>query len=136
MGKFITILVCGSRTFKDEAFMRNKLSNVIADLGDEATDVKLITGGAAGADTIAEKIGRGWKWEVSVFKADWTAEPKRAGYIRNQRMLDEGKPNLVLAFFGPAEDDSRGTSMMVDIARKAGVPGWSYRPHITPDPIP
>lgn len=42
---------------------------------------------------------------------------KAAGPIRNQRMLDEGKPDLVVAFPG-----GRGTADMVRRAKAAGVP--------------
>ena len=41
---------------------------------------------------------------------------KRAGPLRNQRMLDEGKPDLVVAFPGGG-----GTKDMVRRAVKAGV---------------
>ena len=36
-------------------------------------------------------------------------------------MLDDGKPDLVLAFFSDLKKKSRGTGMMVEIAKKAGV---------------
>lgn len=48
---------------------------------------------------------------------------KSAGPIRNQTMLDDGKPDLVLAFPG-----GRGTADMVAKAEKHGIPvrriGW------------
>jgi hypothetical protein len=40
----------------------------------------------------------------------------KAGPIRKQQMLDEGKPDLVVAFPG-----GRGTAHMVRIARAAGI---------------
>jgi hypothetical protein len=42
--------------------------------------------------------------------------PIGAGPIRNQRMLVEGKPDLVVAFPG-----GKGTAGMVTLARNAGV---------------
>ena len=50
------------------------------------------------------------------FAADWGTHGKAAGPIRNQRMLDEGRPDLVVAFPG-----GRGTADMVRRARAAGV---------------
>jgi hypothetical protein len=47
--------------------------------------------------------------------ADWSIG-RKAGPIRNQRMLDEHKPDLVVAFPG-----GRGTADMVRRARKSGV---------------
>ena len=46
---------------------------------------------------------------------DW-ALGRKAGPIRNQRMLDDGKPDLVIAFSG-----GKGTAGMMAIARRAGV---------------
>lgn len=44
-----------------------------------------------------------------------------AGAYRNQRMLDEGKPDMVLAFVDKRLFDSKGTSDMVTRAKKAGL---------------
>lgn len=44
--------------------------------------------------------------------------------MRNQRMLDEAAPDLVLAFRN--EGRSRGTDDMVRRAKKAGVPTVVY----------
>ena len=54
---------------------------------------------------------------LDVYPADWERYGLSAGYRRNRQMLEEGKPDLVVAFPG-----GKGTNMMVDIARKAGVP--------------
>jgi hypothetical protein len=48
--------------------------------------------------------------------AEWDRLGRKAGPIRNHRMLDEGKPDLVAAFPG-----GRGTSGMIALANKAGV---------------
>lgn len=50
------------------------------------------------------------------FPPDWDKYGNAAGPIRNQQMLDEGKPDLVVAFPG-----GRGTADMVNKARKAGI---------------
>jgi hypothetical protein len=47
----------------------------------------------------------------------WDELGKKAGPLPNQRMLDEGKPDLVVAFPGAG-----GTKDMVRRAVKAGVP--------------
>ena len=51
-----------------------------------------------------------------VYEAQWDKYGKAAGAIRNQQMLDEGKPELVVAFPG-----GRGTEDMVNRAKKAGL---------------
>lgn len=90
----------------------------------------LIHGGQEGADKhsglIAEKL-LGWpKEHILVFEAEWTKYGNPAGNIRNGRMLNEGKPDLVLAFHPDLWNVSRGTKHMVGIACIAGVPVLHY----------
>ena len=54
------------------------------------------------------------------FPADWKANPRAAGPIRNRQML-AAKPDMVVAFHKDLAT-SRGTKDMVTIARKAGIP--------------
>jgi hypothetical protein len=54
---------------------------------------------------------------IDVYVAQWKKHGRAAGPIRNQRMLDEGKPDLVVAFPG-----GRGTADMIRRAERAGVP--------------
>ena len=55
------------------------------------------------------------------FPADWNRHHKAAGHIRNQQMLTEGKPTLVLAFHNNIMG-SKGTRDMIKISMKAEVP--------------
>lgn len=75
-----------------------------------------IDGVATGGDT----VGHDWATWVGVptrrFPADWAKHGKSAGSIRNQLMLFDGKPDLVIAFPG-----GRGTADMVRKARKASI---------------
>ena len=112
------ILVCGSRDYSDESRVRIVLDWYLAKHDD---DLIIIEGGAPGADTFAKEWADGHGTDYMHFPAKWTKYQKRAGYIRNQRMLDVGRPELVVAFFTDPANPSRGTSMMLDIATKAGV---------------
>lgn len=104
------VLVCGGRDYADEA-------RVFAELNDLDPDF-LIEGGAGGADTLA------WRWANCklppdrrlTISAEWDRYGKAAGPMRNQRMLDEGKPDLVLAFPG-----GKGTADMIRRAKRAGI---------------
>jgi hypothetical protein len=61
-------------------------------------------------------------WEITPYPVtanEWRMFGKRAGILRNERMLKEFKPDIVLAFPLP---QSRGTVHMMEIARAAGVP--------------
>lgn len=61
--------------------------------------------------------------ETESYPADWANFGKAAGPLRNQRMLDEGKPDLVVAFTNDLAS-SRGTRDMVRRAQAAGIPTW------------
>jgi len=104
------LLVCGSREFNDRERVRRALVRIKPTL--------VIHGGARGADVIAGQIARELGIPTEVYPALWDKYGKRAGFVRNRQMLDEGKPDLVLAF---PVGESRGTRMMMDIAAQAGV---------------
>jgi hypothetical protein len=109
------VLVCGSRTFRDGTLVEALLSSL-----DGGSTV--IHGAAKGADSLADFHARRIGLAVDDYPADWDRYGKRAGYVRNQQMLDEGKPNVVYAFVDKPLAESKGTAMMVDIAHRAGVP--------------
>jgi hypothetical protein len=106
------VLVCGGREYAD----REKLAAVLADLRRTRGITHLIAGGARGADAFAAEWADDEDIPCSIYMADWEGLGRKAGPIRNQRMLDDGKPDLVIAFPG-----GRGTADMVRRARDAGV---------------
>ena len=102
------VLVCGGRDYLD----RRRLYDALDGIGISF----LISGGAAGADNLAADWAVYRRVPKKVFVAEWEVHGKAAGPIRNQRMLDEGRPDLVVAFPG-----GRGTADMVRRAQKAGI---------------
>lgn len=86
----------------------------------------LIEGEARGADTVARlwaeksvEIGR--KVELMAYPAQWDRHGRAAGPIRNQQMLQEGKPDFCV---GVSRDwaKSRGTKDMISRVAKANIP--------------
>lgn len=117
------VLVCGGRDYADvEQFV-----SVVKPLKEQYTwpydpcgrsarcYMEIVSGMAPGADSLAARFARAYHLKLHEFPADWTLG-RKAGPIRNQRMIDEGKPDLVVAFPG-----GRGTADMVSRARKAGI---------------
>ena len=70
-----------------------------------------------GADTLAGEYARDRGIPCRSFPADWRRHGRPAGFIRNRQMLDEGKPELVVAFPG-----GPGTRNMVKTALERGFP--------------
>jgi hypothetical protein len=58
----------------------------------------IIHGDAQGADTLAKYWARHNHVPDVPFPADWTRYGLAAGPIRNQQMIDQGRPNVVIAF--------------------------------------
>ena len=102
------VLVCGGRDYADADYLRCVLS--------ELPVTVLIEGEAPGADTLARLWAQRRGILIDRYPADWDRYGKAAGPIRNQQMLDEGKPDLVVAFPG-----GHGTADMVRRARAAGI---------------
>lgn len=113
-------MVTGSRDWTDVDSIRAAV--VAAELHlwvnwDDHDTVTLISGGARGADQMAEEYARQNDWSIEQHLPDWEAHGKRAGILRNVEMLDSGV-DLVIAFHKNA---SRGTAHAIDEARKRGI---------------
>jgi YspA, cpYpsA-related SLOG family len=107
------ILVTGDRNWRRMDVIERELKKF-------PPDTVVIHGAARGADTlggfVADKLG----FKVISFPAKWSIYGKGAGPIRNQVMIDEGKPELVLAFHENLSE-SKGTKDMVNRARGVGI---------------
>jgi predicted Rossmann-fold nucleotide-binding protein len=110
------VLVCGGRNYEDRAALYAALDR----LHFEHRFAVVIAGGARGADTLAAEWATERGIPTEIYVAEWGRLGRKAGPIRNQRMLDEGKPDLVVAFPG-----GTGTAGMTALARKASVPAIS-----------
>src|SRR4051812_10917666 len=100
------ILIAGSRSFTDYVILRRHVLPIVSS---HLPDVSVISGKAAGADTLGEQFAAEFSLPVLSFPADWSnistpgavvryhgdGRPfnARAGPDRNQRMLDDGKPD-------------------------------------------
>jgi hypothetical protein len=116
----MNILVCGSRDWNDFTTIAKYLEELNSTDNHVEKPITIIHGGCKGADSIAGYLAAQLGFQVRVFTADWSKYGKAAGLIRNQQMLDEGQPNLVVAFHNALED-SKGTLDMVSRARKAEI---------------
>lgn len=106
-------LVCGGRDFNDCTFVKGVLDGIVHARG---RPERVIHGGQRGVDTFAEEWAKGEKIHTNKVKPEWRRYGYAAGPIRNQKMLDDWKPDLVIAFPG-----GRGTADMVEKAKHTGV---------------
>ena len=107
------ILVCGNRNWRDMSVIERELKKF-------PHGTVVIHGACRGADTLGGFVADRLGFKVLVFPAKWSIYGRGAGHVRNQHMLDEGKPDLVLAFHENISE-SRGTKDMVNRARGVGI---------------
>jgi predicted Rossmann-fold nucleotide-binding protein len=117
----LRVLVCGGRDWHDAELVESALNSLNAARGPFAC---LIHGGARGVDLMAER----WAWKNGILVWDFLPEWHRAGTpdgpMRNQRMIADGAPDLVIAFAG-----GLGTADMVERAKAAGIEVIESRAH-------
>jgi len=106
------VLVCGGRNYRDH----QRVAAVLDKLHRDAGITTVIQGGAKGADELAFAWAYANGVQNEQYDADWENFGTMAGPIRNKRMLQEGRPDVVIAFPG-----GKGTANMVALASKFGV---------------
>lgn len=104
----IRAIVCGGRDYADRETLFKVLDGIRPDL--------VIQGAAKGADAMALEWCHSRMVECWNMPADWKKHGKAAGPIRNRRMIEEGRPDLVIAFPGGI-----GTADMIRQAEEASI---------------
>lgn len=109
------VIVAGSRSFDDYKRLAFTLS-VLFPAALTAGTLKFISGGARGADRLAERFAAEFNVPITVMLADWETHGFAAGVIRNKQMAQEG--DVLVAFWDGA---SPGTRHMIDAALACGL---------------
>ncbi|RXZ78013.1 DUF2493 domain-containing protein [Paenibacillaceae bacterium] len=107
------LIVAGSRDFNDYDLVCSSLDKLLQNINDE---ICIISGAARGADKLGERYALEKGYVISSHPAKWDELGKKAGYIRNVEMAEEGD---ALALFWDGE--SKGSKHMYDIAKKYGL---------------
>lgn len=100
------LIIAGSRTFTDAAFMEELLDAFILDVSE------VVCGKCRGADTLGEQWAILHNIPVKAFPADWNRYGKSAGFRRNEQMAEYA--DTLAAFW---DGKSRGTQHMIRIMR-------------------
>lgn len=122
MSAGLRVLVCGSRTYPHKHYLEAMLDAIHEFEGISV----VIEGEAEGADSLAREWAEERNITVEKYPADWKRHGRSAGPIRNKIMLQQGRPDLVVAFTDKPLHSSRGTANMVRISEEAGVPVTVY----------
>ena len=106
------VLVCGDRNWNNYNVMYSILKDINPSL--------IIEGECKGADLMAKNIAKKLNIKVLSFKAEWNKYGKRAGPIRNMKMINEGNPDIVIAFHNNISK-SKGTKDCLIKAKRKGI---------------
>ena len=109
------LAVVGSRNFTDYDLMFQVVSLRMPH--------RIVSGGAPGADTLAESVAAELHISCQVYRAAWARHGKAAGFLRNQLLVDTATE--LVAFYGP-NGPTPGTRDSVARARKKGIPVSEY----------
>jgi hypothetical protein len=103
------LAVIGSRSFDDYRILKTTLEPLI----EQFKVTTIVSGGAKGADSLAEKFAKEHGLELNIFPADWDKHGKAAGYIRNVDIWNNS--DLGVAFW---DGESKGTAHSFQISKK------------------
>lgn len=107
----MNIAIIGSRNFTDYELMSSTILSYFIE--NELNKITIVSGGAKGADTLAEKFAMENHLEITVFKPDWKKFGKRAGFLRNTIIIENS--DIVFAFW---DSISNGTKDSIEKAEK------------------
>lgn len=100
--------VIGSRTFMDYVFFKETLDRHIIS--------QIISGGAIGADTLAENYARARNIPFKVHLPDYDRYGRKAPFVRNKLIVDDS--DIIVAFW---DLKSTGTKHSLDYANQKGI---------------
>lgn len=106
------LAVIGSRSFNDYEKLKREINNL--DFSNNINEI--VSGGARGADSLAEKYAHEYRIKLQVFKPDWNIG-KHAGFLRNSQIIEYA--DAVIAFW---DGTSRGTLDSIKKTEKMGKP--------------
>lgn len=106
------IIIAGTRDFNNYDVLKNICDTLFRGLH----TVEIVSGNCRGADMLGERYANENNIKLTKFPADWNTYGKRAGYIRNTEMALYS--DALIAFW---DNKSKGTKMMIDIARGQGL---------------
>lgn len=114
-----TVAIVGSREFKDYELMVQCMEDILGECGvrwgldwDKSGSEKcvlIVSGGARGADILAERYAKECGFYFTAIPANWDLYGKRAGMMRNAELV--ASADLVVAFW---DGRSKGTADTIE----------------------
>ena len=115
------LLVFGDRNWEDPKRVEFMILGYWDQFGCYEDEFVVISGGAPGADTHAREACEKHNFDFIEYPAKWNIYGRAAGIIRNQQMIDEGKPTDGIGFHKDISN-SKGSKDMLQRLTKHGIP--------------
>lgn len=106
----MNVAVIGSRTFDNFALVESTLASI-------STISRVVSGGAKGADSLAQRYAEQNQIPVEIFKPDWKRFGRGAGIVRNREIIEAAE--MVVAFW---DGKSKGTESSIKMAQSKRIP--------------
>jgi hypothetical protein len=103
------LAIIGSRTFDNYELLKKSINENFG----IKTITTIVSGGAKGADTLAEQFAVEYKLQKNIILPDWAKHGKKAAFLRNYDIIDAA--DSVIAFW---DESSKGTKHAIDYAKK------------------
>lgn len=108
------LAIIGSRNFTDYELMLEKFGELVQT---EGFPTHIVSGGAKGADSLAERLADFYQIPKIIHHADWARLGDRAGPVRNTLIAHSS--DMVLAF---PMGESAGTKQCISLFKEEGKP--------------
>ena len=107
----MNLAIIGSRGFHDYEFLKKEVNQFLEENNFVLDNI--VSGGAKGADRMAEIYALEYDINMIVYIADWDLHGKSAGYKRNVQIIDNS--DAVIAFW---DGSSKGTLHSINLAKE------------------
>jgi len=114
------VAIVGSRTFNNYDILKRVIETTCTQNNIEIDTI--VSGGARGADALGERFADENGYEKLIFPAEWDKYGKRAGFIRNEYIIDAC--DVCIAFW---DGESHGTKHDIDLCEQKNKPCYVYR---------
>lgn len=99
----------------------NKVLDYLTSLEEFNNDTTIVSGGAKGADSLAEEIADKFELKKIIIKPQWNVFGKKAGMVRNEEIVDTS--DIIVALWN---GKSRGTKNTISLARRKNKQVYIY----------
>ena len=117
----MNIAIVGGRDFSNYDILVSTFANLVEEHDWKLSNLTIVSGGAKGTDSLAERLAKDIGAKMLIFEANWDKYGKSAGYRRNVDIVKNS--DIVIAFWNGM---SKGTKHSIDISLANKKPIFVY----------